>query len=88
MKVSVSDKVGQSAGSLAAPGMSRRFRRKRIDRALEDKMNLHVGDKAGGVGYSAVGDDFFSILSQYVTDDELSPLLEEYFAYQQGEGVP
>ncbi len=33
----------------------------------------------------STSDDFFSILSQYVTDDELSLLLEEYFAHQQGE---
>lgn len=36
----------------------------------------------------STSDDFFSILSQYVTDEELSPLLEEYFAHQQGEGGP
>ena len=39
MKVSVLDKDGQSARSLAAPGMSRRFRRRRRDRALETRMN-------------------------------------------------
>jgi transcriptional regulator with XRE-family HTH domain len=36
----------------------------------------------------STSDDFFSILSQYVSDEELSPLLEEYFAYQHGEGTP
>jgi len=36
----------------------------------------------------STSDDFFSILSQYVTDEELSPLLEDYFAYQQDEGRP
>jgi transcriptional regulator with XRE-family HTH domain len=36
----------------------------------------------------STSDEFFSILSGYVSDEDLSPLLEEYFAYQQGEGVP
>jgi transcriptional regulator with XRE-family HTH domain len=33
-------------------------------------------------------DDFFSILSRYISDEELAPLLEEYFAHRQGEGRP
>jgi hypothetical protein len=36
----------------------------------------------------STSDDFFSILSRYLSDEELSPLLAEYFAHQQGEGEP